>query len=297
MEGVKNHNIALKLCGLFQAAVLLLAVSALSARAQVTETDNESPLTSWASNSIIQQIPAGASTSLLEAGSSSFSTLTGPTANTVGGALPTMLTGLNDGKDIGTNGGSDWGASAYYAYNFGSTPKANLIDGDDFTGGPNGNAAVFTFNLSLSNSPLGYDINSVDTFAGWTDHASVANQNYTLAYELVGSDSFIPLTSVAYNPNNPVNENNVNGGPGDASEVSLTNLDLTGVAAIQFSFTPDPTSTGNANNDNTGTGIWLQEIQAFGSATTAVPEPATWATMFFGMAALALFQFRRKRLS
>jgi len=268
-----------------------LLISVLSARAQVVVTPTESLLTDWTTNSIIQQIGIGASTSLLEAGSPTFSSLTAnnPANTSLSGiGISTYNSGLNDGLDIGSNGGGDYGASAYYGYNSssnGGAAKANLIVGNELGNG----GEVVTFNLNTGNSAAGYDINSVDTIAGWTDHASVSNQNYTLAYSLVGSPtSFTTLTSVAYNPNNPVSDSESSGGY--ASEVSLTDLDLTGVAALQFTFTPDPTSVGYGPS---GTGLWMQEVQAFGAAT-AVPEPSTWAMMVVGAAGVVVLSLRRK---
>jgi len=276
------------------AFIYLLAFSGFyigTARAQVSEMDSESALNAgqWNSNTQIEAISSFGSSDLLLAGSPSFLSLEANNpANT--SVIATSNSGLNDGLSIGSNADEDdYAASAYYAYNYGSQPKGSLITGDELGNG----GEILTFDLNLTNSPAGYDIDSVNTIAGWTDHASVANQNFTLAYSLVSDPtSFITLTSVAYNPNDPTNDNP--GGGGVATEVSLTNVDLSCVAALQFTFTPDPTSTGNANGDNTGTGLWLQEIDANGTETSPVPEPDTWALMVVGAAGAAVLSLRRR---
>jgi hypothetical protein len=264
------------------ALVAGLFLSSLSAQT-VHETASNSSLTSghWNTNT---QINAISSSDLLEAGSITFSSLTANNpANTSIPGIATMNSGLNDGLSIGNS--ADYAASAYYAYNYthgAVTAKGSLIVGSELAGGE-----VLTFDLNTAHSPYGYDINSVNTIAGWTDHASVSNQNYTLAYSLVSAPgTFITLTSVAYNPNDPTADNP--GGGGVATEVSLTNVDLSHVADLRFTFTPDPTSLGGGPS---GTGLWLQEIDSFGSPT-ATPEPGTWALLILSLGGLAFFRYR-----
>jgi hypothetical protein len=254
------------------AIVSILTLSALSARA-LTDTNSNDPYNGGSN----PEFSAISSSDLLENSSSSLSSVSfTKTANTA--VITTLNSGINDGLSV-VNG---FGDSTYYAYNSNPGAKANLIPGNELAGG-----AEITFNLNTSVNTLGYNINSINSIAGWTDHASVADQNFTLAYSTVAAPLvFIPVTSVAYNPYNPTSDSSDGGGV--ASLVSLTSLNLVGVKALQFDYTADPTSAGTGDS---GTGIWLQEIDATGSAT--IPEPSTWAMMIVGAAGVVVLSLRR----
>jgi hypothetical protein len=257
------------------AVVSMFLIPSLSARA-VTPAENFY-LYNSGSNTAFSAI---SSTDLLENGSTALSGVSfSKTAST--NLVTTLNSGINDGLSVV----NAFGDSTYYGYNDaanGGTAKSALIDNNALAGG-----ATITFNLNTSASPLGYTINGINTIAGWGDHASVADQNYTLSYSTVANPSlFINLSTVTYNPNDPINDNS--GGGGVATEVSFTSLDLVGVAALKFNFTADPTSAGYGNS---ATGIWLQEIDATGVAT--VPEPGTWAMMIVGAAGVVVLSLRR----
>jgi len=214
------------------------------------------------------------STDLLESGSSTFGSMTATKAASTD-IVTTENSGLNDGLSLL----SGFGNSTYYGYNDpsnGGGAKANLIDGNQLGDG----GVTVTFNLNTSVNTLGYDITGINTIAGWQDHASVANQDYTVSYSTIADPTlFLSLGSVSYNPNDPTNDDPGDGGV--ATEVSFTSLSLTGVAALQFHFTADPTSLGYGDS---ATGTWYQEVDAFGTPT--VPEPGTWAMCGIALAGL-----------
>ena len=89
------------------------------------------------------------------------------------------------------------------------------------------------------------------------------------------------------------NDNNDSG----SSDVTLTNLNVTNVAALQFVLTPStgtytaPGALTPSASDTQG-GLVIREFQAFGTAS-AVPEPSTYAMMLGGIAGFA-FLFRRR---
>lgn len=141
-------------------------------------------------------------------------------------------------------------------------------------GNANGAGSVATYNLNLAASPLGYNISQIDVYGGWND-AGRDQQRYNVLYSTVGNPAtFIPLTSVDYQPANPTNVQS-------ATRVRITdtlsNL-ATGVAAIRFDFTPA------VENGHTG----YAEIDIIG---TPVPEPTTAGLL--GLASLGLLWRRR----
>jgi hypothetical protein len=129
--------------------------------------------------------------------------------------------------------------------------------------------AIITYTFS---SPIA--ITSINTYVGWRDGGR-ANQDYTISYSLAGSPAdFLPLYSVAYDPDLGID-------PADTA-VSLTDTSgtiLDGVAALEFSFP-------SVQNGYVG----YRELNVEGSAD--VPEPGS--IVLTGMLLLAwIFPARR----
>jgi len=143
-------------------------------------------------------------------------------------------------------------------------------------GNLNGSGSSATYNLNLTASPLGYNISQIDVYGGWND-AGRDQQRYDVLYSTVASPAtFIPLTSVDYQPANPTNVQS-------ATLVRITDNALpnlaTGVAAILFDFSPP------VENGHTG----YAEIDIIG---TPVPEPTTIGLL--GLGCLGLLARRRR---
>ena len=143
-------------------------------------------------------------------------------------------------------------------------------------GNGNGAGSVATYNLNLATSPLGYNISRIDVYGGWND-AGRDQQRYNVLYSTVGDPTtFIPLTSVDYQPANTGNVQSAT--LVRITENALSNL-ATGVAAIRFDFTPA------VENGHTG----YAEIDVIG---TAVPEPAMAGLV--GLGCVGLLARRRR---
>lgn len=143
-------------------------------------------------------------------------------------------------------------------------------------GNANGAGSVATYTLNLAASPLGYNLSRIDVYGGWND-AGRDQQRYNVLYSTVADPlTFIPLTSVDYQPANTGNVQS-------ATLVSITEDALsdlaTGVAAVRFDFTPA------VENGHTG----YAEIDIIG---TPVPEPTTAALL--ALASLGLVASRRR---
>lgn len=171
----------------------------------------------------------------------------------------------------------------------------NLIDGD---GAMNSNGSVFfsysshgfflpntqTITFDTSQNTLGYKINTIATYAGWTsDGAELANQSYFLSYSTVAAPStYLMLGSVNYAP-----FGDGNGSDGWAGSTAVTVGDAaqgflaTNVKSLKIQFNP----TNNLSGTN---GTIYQEIDVFG---TAVPEPS--AAQLCSLSTLALLRRRR----
>ena len=82
---------------------------------------------------------------------------------------------------------------------------------------------AITYTLDLTNSPAGYSISAIDTYTGWSD-AGRDNQNYLVSFRKAGSSSFGDAIAVAY------------AGTVMLTHVNITNLNLTRVEAVRFTF-------------------------------------------------------------
>jgi hypothetical protein len=149
--------------------------------------------------------------------------------------------------------------------------ESDLRNGNSTVGVMIGNGSTggsITFNLDLVSSPLGYSVTEINTYTSHGDGGR-DGQDYTVSYALVGSPtSFIDIASVG--------EFGGNGTPG-SGKVAITDIGITNVAAVRFSF---------GGQENSGTNF--RELDVIGSA---VPEPS--AALLGGFGLLALLRRRR----
>ncbi len=82
---------------------------------------------------------------------------------------------------------------------------------------------TLTYNLDLDAHPAGYNITDINSYSGWQD-AGRDNQNYTVSFRKAGSATF----------GNPISVSHV--GTVSDTFVNITDLGLSGVAALRFSF-------------------------------------------------------------
>jgi len=205
------------------AAVVVMGVGAV--QASIIQTTN--------SNSTVHDAFVGdrSGSDLINAGQSTFDSASGTPAFAASGAF--SIFGLNDG--------------------------ASAIGSTDSTGKTfyNSLPATITFTLDTSVNTLGYDIDLINSYAGWGDtDATQVNQAYEVLVSTVGSTNFTSIANVDYSPF-------VAGGEA-STIVSLTDSTGTiasGVDEIRFVFA----------DNQLGNGTVFQEIDVFGSA--AVPEP------------------------
>lgn len=168
------------------------------------------------------------------------STLTGmsgstayPVSNT--DLLQTALGGTNDALAYYSEG--NWTNAFSPALIDGSLGSANKWLGTcGITGG------ALTYTLDLTNSPAGYTISALDTYTGWNDPGRV-NQNYWVCFRKAGSSSFGDAVAVTYS------------GTDKLTRVTVTNLNLTRVEAVRFTF---------PSQQNGGVGY--KELDVFGVA-------------------------------
>jgi hypothetical protein len=117
---------------------------------------------------------------------------------------------------------------------------------------------------------------------GWHDHASFSDQDYSISYSTVANpNTFLPLTSIAYNPFDPANDSATAGGQYNSSQVTVTDTTgilASGVASLEFTFTPYYNASSVEQS-----GQVVREIDVNGVATV-VPEPASCGLMLAGFA-------------
>jgi hypothetical protein len=137
----------------------------------------------------------------------------------------------------------------------------------------------------------GMNLTSIDVYSAMVG-ASRAKQNWSLAYSLVGSGSYVDLvgpllsTKVAQN----LNSNRQGAWYNKVTLALGASEQLLEVDSLRFTFlTPEynlVTDGSNSNMDSTA----YREIDVFG---TAIPEPSTYAMLLGG--SVALFLIRRLR--
>lgn len=130
-----------------------------------------------------------------------------------------------------------------------------------------------TFVLNTTTNPLGYDITSVTTIAGWADMRS--NQKYEVLVSKVSApDDFLSLGEFSYSPDTGYTSITL---ANDTGSGALTNgvTTATGVKAIRFhillpSGTPPP---GFSQDQPPLIGTAFREFDVFGVPTAAGPAP------------------------
>lgn len=171
------------------------------------------------------------------------------------------------------------GASAGAAINNGAFGAGNNAPDVVMEIPANGYEVTFTLNLNAGTggSPLGYDISSIVTFAGWGDWAR-NRQFYELQYSVVGNPGFVSLGSFSSGNFPPLNMT----GSEEATKRTFTDSTgkiASGVDAIRF-----------IANDNYGDAY--REFDVFGVAT--VPEPSSISLLTFGILFVCLLTRHRR---
>lgn len=200
--------------------------------------------------------------------------------------LGSSIDGIRDGEGSPTTGYSADLSSDLYYDNQGFGPNAYGLNENPYI------IAVFNTDPLTGGSALGYTITGINSFYGWHDRASLSNQSYTIAVAALGDDfsdplSFTDIITVYFAPFDPADDNLSD--QMSATEVSLTNINLSGIGAIKFTFSPS--SSGQL-------GQVIRELDVYGIAT--IPEPSSALLMGAAVVVLALIQrigmFRPSRI-
>lgn len=160
---------------------------------------------------------------------------------------------------------------------FGTAGSTGLGNDGNYTVMPNN--VTLTFDFDITTNTAGYTLTSIRTYAGWDTGRD--GQDYTIQYSLVDAPAtYLDLIDIAqYNPTDNYSDSH--------TLVVLTGEDgadmVEGVASLRFVF---------AGFENGGTAY--REFDIIGTATTAVPEPGTYA-LLAGCGALGLCLLRRAR--
>ncbi|MDF7826774.1 PEP-CTERM sorting domain-containing protein [Pontiellaceae bacterium B12227] len=223
-----------------------LALCAGMVQAAIIQTDNSS-------NDHDAFVGGRTGGDLINAGNATFLGATGTPAFTPSGAF--SISGLNDGAS--SIGGTDGTGKTFY-----NTPQL---------------PGTITFTLDTSVNVYGYDIDLINSYAGWGgSDATQANQVYDVLVSTVGSASFTPVANVNYSP--------FASGGAASTLVSLTDstgIIASGVDQVRFVF----------GNNPLGAGTVYQEVDVIGIAS--VPEPGTISLM--SISTIGLFLTRRIR--
>ena len=105
-----------------------------------------------------------------------------------------------------------------------------------------GGSIIYTLNTALH--PSGYTISAINTYSGWQDTGRV-NQHYEVSFRQVGSNTFSNVIPIYY------------AGTSAQTCVAISNIDLSGVEAICFTF---------LSQQNGGVGY--RELDVFGTASS-----------------------------
>ena len=129
-----------------------------------------------------------------------------------------------------------------------------------------GNKLPFTYTATLNTTvnPLGYNITTIRTFAGWNQNgSSLANQKYELQVHTVGSASFTSLGIFQYSPF-------TNGSTREAAATKMTLTDHSGLIATRVDAVRFVVLAHGFNSSDSGTGgldeSVYQEFDVIGSA-------------------------------
>jgi hypothetical protein len=145
------------------------------------------------------------------------------------------------------------------------------------------NVSFRTYDLGTGANGLGYDIERIQSIAGWQG-AGFQNQRYNIFISTLTVPAYTLLTTVIYQPAAWVSTDAA-AAKGGATKVNVTDssgLLATGVVGIRFNIL-DTIS-------NNGGGVVMREIDVFGTSTP-IPEPT--AALLFGLGGLALLRRRR----
>ena len=187
---------------------------------------------------------------------------------------------------------------------YGSSPAElnnGLYSAAELTGGnPNGYVSAGSTATTLLATPNstytinftgGMNLTSIDVYSAMTG-TQRSKQNWSLAYSLVGSGSYVDLVGplLSLNVNQTSNGNRQGAWYNKVTLALGASEQLLEVDSLQFTFlTPEynsATDGGNSTMLNTA----YREIDVFG---TAIPEPSTYAMLLGG--SVALFLIRRLR--
>lgn len=143
-------------------------------------------------------------------------------------------------------------------------------------------SATVTFTLDITENFLGYDLTSIQTFAGWHVNSTThANQDYDVYLSYVGDSAFSLFEEVNYTPF-------ITGNGAKSSMVTISDdageSIATGVDEIRFIYHETGTW-------GTSAGVLIRELDVQGFAT--VPEPCSSVLVALGSVALTLRRRRR----
>jgi hypothetical protein len=187
---------------------------------------------------------------------------------------------------------------------YGSSPAElnnGLYSAAELTGGnPNGYVSAGSTATTLLATPNstytinftgGMNLTSIDVYSAMTG-TNRAKQNWSLAYSLVGSGSYVDLVGPLLSTKVAQNSNGNRQG-GWYNKVTLTlgaSEQLLEVDSLQFTFLTPEYNPATDGSNSTMLNTAYREIDVFG---TAIPEPSTYAMLLGG--SVALFLIRRLR--